>query len=386
MAGLSIYLDWNATAPLRAEAFEAMRPFLEPGARQVFGNAASVHRHGQAAKVELERARRTCAGVLGCASEELVFTSGGTESNNLALRGLAWARKATAPEILYTRLEHAAVLETIEDLAKQGFVGVPLEVRPTGVADAGLMARSLGQRTALVTLQLVNNETGVIQTVAELGKAARALGIPFHVDAVQAPGKVPLRVDELCCATLALSAHKFEGPKGAGLLYVRSGTQLRAQVTGGGQEGGLRGGTDNVSGAAGMAEALRLAEAERVETVARLGKLREEFEAELKAGVPDAVIHGASVPRVPSTSFVSFPGCDGSTLVQALDAEGVSCSTGAACSEGMAKPSHVLEAMHVTKALAGSAVRFSYGRTTTVEELRKAAQLTAKVVKRMRGM
>jgi len=380
----AVYLDWNATAPLRAEAFAVMRPFLEPSPRQQFGNAASLHRQGQAARVELERARRICAEVLQCTPEEIVFTSGGTEANNLALRGLAWAMRNSGenPRLIACALEHAAVHETLRGLEAQGFPTVLATTCEMGSADTLAFECALEKGTAVATLMLVNNETGVVQPVQAVAEAAQSRGVPFHVDAVQAAGKLSLQVAGLNCTTLALSAHKFEGPPGVGLLYVRRGTNLIPQITGGGQEGGWRGGTGNVAGAMGLAVALKLAESERMVTTSHLKNLRERFENQVKSTCPGAVIHGVLAPRVANTSFISFPGCDGTTLVQALDAEGISCSTGAACSEGVGKPSHVLTAMGVSAALGRAAVRFSLGRTTTEEHVRQASAVVARIVRR----
>ncbi|MCW8131800.1 MAG: cysteine desulfurase [Planctomycetota bacterium] len=401
-----VYADWNATAPLRAEALDAMRPFLYGEAAASFGNAASVHRFGQAARAALERARRDCADVLGCAPGEIVFTSGGTESDNLALRGLAWAaryawderRLPGVPRLAGARFEHSAVRETLAALQRQGFevegdghgsVGAQAD----GRVDARALLAACDERTAAVTLMLANNETGVVQPVAELARLLDERFGPrpgrawprFHVDAVQAVGKCSLKVDELGCDTLALSAHKFEGPKGAGLLYVRRGVTLEPLHAGGGHEDGRRGGTPNVAAAVGLATALKLAEAERPAHVARLSALRARFEAAVLAQVPGAVVHGASAERVANTSFVSFPGLDGPMLVLALDAEGLACSTGAACSEGVGRPSHVLDAMGLPPDLGRSAVRFSTGRLTREADVLAAAEIVARVVGRLRA-
>jgi cysteine desulfurase len=405
-AGDSIYCDWNATAPLRREAFEAMRPFLDGEAAATFGNAASLHRQGQAAKAALERARRTCAEALGCSPEEIVFTSGGTEANYIALRGMAWAARKSwdeaktpgMPRLAASRIEHAAVHEALRGLQRGGFelagdghsnVGAGA----SGQVDPAELLAACDERTAVVTLMLANNETGAVQPVAELARlldkrfgTRPGRGWPrLHVDAVQAAGKLALKVDALGCDTLAISAHKFEGPKGVGLLYVRRGVGLDAPIGGGGHEGGYRGGTPNVAGAAGMAEALRLAEAGRESSVARVTKLRSLFEDSLRARVGDAVVHGGKAERIGNTSFVSFPGLDGPALVLALDAEGVSCSTGAACSEGVGRPSHVLDAMGVPVELGRAAVRFSFGRLTTEYEVHAAVERVGKVAGRMRG-
>lgn len=400
-----IYLDWNATAPLRAEALEAMRPFLENEAGAAYGNAASVHQTGQAARAALERARRSCADVFGCTPGEIVFTSGGTESNNLALRGLAWAARhvwderkiAGVPQLAASRIEHSAVRETLAALQRQGFcvegdAHGQVGALATGAVDPHALLAVCDERTAAVTMMLANNETGVIQPVAKFARLLDERFGPrparswprFHVDAVQAVGKCSLQVGELGCDTLALSAHKFEGPKGMGLLYVRRGVLLEPLHAGGGHEDGRRGGTPNVAGAVGMATALICAERDRLAHVARLRALRTQFEDVIRTSVADAVVHGASAERVANTSFISFPGLDGPMLVLALDAEGLACSTGAACSEGVGRPSHVLDAMGLPPDLGRSAVRFSMGRLTQAAEIHAAAEIVARVVTRLR--
>lgn len=402
-APANLYCDWNATAPMRREVCEAMRPYLEGEVAGTFGNAASVHRHGQAAQAALERARRTCAEVLGCVPSEIVFTSGGTEANNLALRGLAWGARqlwdaqhlAGVPALAASRIEHAAVSETLRALARQGFeVPEPLPgAKSDGRVDPCALADQCHARTVVVALMLANNETGVVQPVADFARlldeqfpGRRARGWPWlHVDAVQAPGRLSLRVAEIGCDTLALTAHKFEGPKGAGLLYVRRGIPLEPQLTGGGHEGGFRGGTPPVALAVGLAEALRLADAGRVAASVRLAAVRDQFERAVLACLPEAVVHGTQAERVANTSFISFPGLDGPALVLALDAEGVSCSTGAACSEGVGRPSHVLEAMGLPQALGRAAVRFSFGRMTMETEALEIAARVGRVVERLRA-
>jgi len=370
-----VYLDWNATTPLRHEVFEAMRPFFE----ERFGNAASLHVHGQQAQAALEQARTAVAASLHCTPAEIAFTSGGTESDNLALRGLAWGLRVAQPDappptLIASGIEHSAVRETLRALGAQGFPLVSLSAGSDGRVRVEDFAQALERATpsrAVVSLMLANNETGVIQPVAEVAALCQKRAVPLHVDAVQAAGKLALDLRALGCATLALSAHKFEGPKGCGALYVRAGTRLEPHQTGGTHEAGLRGGTVNLPSIVGLAEALRLAERERAETSARLSSLQAEFERELLTLFPRAVVHGAEVARLPNTSFISFPGIEGSRLAMALDLAGISVSTGSACSSGTTKPSPVLEAMQLPAELVNSAVRFSYGRTTPRDALQK---------------
>ncbi|MCZ7648403.1 MAG: cysteine desulfurase [Planctomycetota bacterium] len=367
-----VYLDHNATSPLRPEARRAMEPYFG----EAFGNAESLHFHGQQAKAGLERARRTCAGVLGCDPREVVFTSGGTESLNLALRGIAWARRLTGKgmRIVLSGLEHAAVRETARSLEDQGFDLVVVQPLADGRIDPARFASALDDWTAAAALMYANNETGVIQPVSEALEACRHLRIPLVVDAVQAPGRLPLNFGPHGPAALALSAHKFEGPKGAGLLRLKAGTLYQSHASGGGHEGGARAGTHNLAGIAGLAEALRLAEAEREAETARQGALRAEFEAQLKAAVPGLAIHGEAAPRLCNTVYVSIPGQASETLVNALDLEGISVSSGAACSEGTHTESFVLRAMAADDAQVRSAVRFSMGRSTSADDLRRAVE------------
>ncbi|MCK6473169.1 MAG: cysteine desulfurase [Planctomycetes bacterium] len=375
-----IYLDHNATTPLRSEVRAAMAPYLEAA----FGNPESLHRYGQQARVAVERARAACAKVLNCSPGEIVFTSGGTEANNLALRGLAWARRETSKRIACSAIEHACVRETVRALEAQGFTSTWIAPNAEGQVPAEAVAAVIEGGASVCALMLANNETGVVQPVAEAAAACRGRGVPLHVDAVQAPGKLPLDVEALGCATLAMGAHKFGGPKGAGLLYIRRGVAVIPQLTGGHQEGGMRCGTHDVAGVVGLAEALRLAEAERPASTVRLRTLRDQLELGICAKVPDAVVHGRRADRVANTSFISFPGLRGEVLVRAMDVEGLAVSTGAACSEGTSTPSHVLEAMGVAPDLAAAGVRFSLGASTTALEIRQAVEAVALVSGRLR--
>lgn len=359
-----------------------MRPFLD----WTFGNASSLHRAGQEARAALERARSVCAGVLGCEPGEIVFTSGGTESNNLALRGLAWAAKDRGDVLLCSAIEHPSVRETVGLLGQQGFAPKFFVPQRNGLVDPAAIEALVGKGVTLLALMYANNETGVVQPMAAVGRMCRSRKIAFHVDAVQAPGRLPLAVDELQCDTLSISAHKFEGPKGVGLLYVRRGTLLQGHMSGGPQEAGRRGGTQNVAGIVGMAEALRWAESERAEESVRLAGLRERFEQELKKRAPGVVVLGGDehVERLVNTSFVAFPGVPAEQFVIAMDLEDVAVSTGAACSEGAVISSHVLEAMQAPEALIKSAVRFSLGRATTDRQLDRVLGLIPMVIERLR--
>ena len=384
MTAAPVYLDYNASSPLRAEAFEAMKPWLT----EKFGNPNSLHRIGQQAKVAIERARATCASVLGCTPEEIVFTSGATESNNIGLRGLVWADriKRGKPGLLVGgEFEHSAVRETMKDLGKKAFTVQFLPCHADGRMRLDGFKEKLDS-AACMTLMYVNNESGVIQPVQELGALCKERGVPVHVDGTQAAGRLSLNVNEIQCTTLALSAHKFDGPQGVGLLYVRKGTALHSPVSGGEQEHGLRGGTQNVAGIVGMAEALKLADAEGVSESSRLLTLKENFENELSARFPKAPIHGKAAPRVTNTTFISFAGVSGESLVSALDLEGVCVSTGAACAEGTNRPSHVLAAMGLPLEVCNSCIRFSSGKKTVAADYERALHALTAISKRLPGM
>ncbi|GMV82033.1 MAG: cysteine desulfurase [Planctomycetota bacterium] len=377
-----VYFDHNASTPLRPEVRAAMDPWL--GAR--FGNAESLHREGQAARAAVESARRTCAEVLGCDPEAIAFTGGGTEALNLALRGIAWARRLAGQgmRLVASAVEHAAVDETLLSLDEEGFDRLLVSPEADGRVDPERYAAALDDWTAVAALIYAHNETGVIQPVREAAAACAELRIPFVLDAVQAAGKLNLKVEELGCAALALSGHKFGGPQGAGLLYLRPGTPFRSALTGGGQEAGRRGGTHAVAQIVGFAEALRLAEADRTAETPRLNALRERLEAGLLRIAPDFVLHGAGAERLSQTVFASFPGLESAALVNGLDLEGVAVSSGAACSEGTHVANRTLQAMGVSEALAKSAVRFSLGRTSSAADVERALEGMVRVVKRLK--
>ncbi len=378
-----IYLDYNATAPMRAEVYEALIPYLT----DCFGNASSLHRTGQHAQAALERARASCAEVLGCEPGEIVFTSGGTESDNLAIRGLAWGRKTRGKHLVSSAVEHPAVRETVQALEAQGFEATQVNPGIDGVVSAKDMLEALTDSTTVLALMYANNETGVIQPVRELGQARNRERVGFHVDAVQAAGRLPLNVKELGCDTLALSGHKLGGPKGVGLLYIRSGVAWMSTMTGGRQEGNRRSGTQNVAGVVGFAKALSLAEAERERDSQRIRKLRDQFENDLTTAFPKVEVLGkgtaGKVERIPNTSYCAFSGLEAEDVVNALDLEGLEVSTGSACSEGTHQQSHVLQAMNVPEGLRRGAIRFSLGRETTEQNMQEALVRTKRVVSRL---
>ena len=375
-----VYLDHNATTPLDPRALEAMTAVL----REDFGNPSSLHWFGQRARGVLDVARGQVAALLGAGPNEVVFTGSGTESDNLALRGVAGMAKAPRNKILYSAIEHHAIVNTARALGEEGVPVQAIRVGTGGLVDLDDLDRHLDESTALVSVMLANNETGVIQPVAEIARRAHAKGALLHCDAVQAAGKIPIDVRALDADLLTVSAHKFYGPKGAGALYVKRGTRLRALLRGGSQEKNRRAGTENVAAIVGMGEAAALAAARLHEEAARETALRDALQARLLE-IPGARVNGEG-PRVPNTVNVSFEGIEAESLLMALDLAGVAVSTGAACAAGAVEPSHVLRAMGLPMARIEGSLRFSIGRGTTEDDLRYAAEKVAEGVARQRAM
>ncbi len=377
---MPIYLDHAATTPLRPEALEAMLPYLTEG----FGNPSSAHAFGRRARAGLDDARERVARAIGAQPREIVFTGGGTEADNLAIKGAAWAGKARGHRIISTAVEHHAVGHTLRYLEKFGFEIVELPVDRYGRVDPDELEAAITPKTILVSVMLANNEVGTIQPVAEIAaRVRRHKGVLLHSDAVQTPAYLPLDVAALDVDLLSLAGHKFEGPKGIGIMYIRHGTNILAQQHGGGQERYRRAGTENVAGAVGMATALELAVAERTATAKRLTGLRERMLKTLR-GLEDVEETGHPVERLPGLASIVARGLDGSALAMALDLAGVACSTGSACVSGSNDPSHVLLAMGFPEDEARGALRLSLGRTTTAEEVDEAARLAVEVIGRQR--
>jgi cysteine desulfurase len=375
-----IYLDHNATTPLDPRVLEAMVAVLRDG----FGNPSSLHWFGQRARSAVEDARGPVAALIGASPAEIVFTASGTEADNMALRGAAARAKGPRRTIVITAIEHHAVLNTARGLSEEGYAVEIVRVDGGGRVDMDDLRAKVDDRTALVSVMLANNETGVVQPVAEASRIAHERGALVHCDAVQAAGKVTVDVGSLGVDLLTLSAHKIYGPKGVGVLYVRRGTALGAFVRGGAQERNRRAGTENVAGIVGLGVAAGLAqghlEAERV----RLGTLRDAFETRLLA-IPGAERNG-SESRVPNTANVSFEGTEAEGLVMALDLMGVAVSTGAACAAGAVEPSHVLRAMGLSPERVQASLRFSIGRATTEAELTRAVEAVRAAVERQRRL
>ena len=371
-----IYLDNNATTPLLPAVWEAMRPFLT----DVFGNPASAHRPGRRARRAVEVAREQVAELLGACPDEVVFTSGATEANNLAIFGLVGDPPG---HLLASSIEHPCVTEPLRHLQQRSFAVDWLPVDGSGVVRVEALAALLRPETRLVSVMLVNHETGSLQPVREL---VRQLGgrIAFHCDAVQAVGKMPVHFHDLGVTALSLSAHKFHGPKGIGALLVRKGAKLRPQLLGGHQQSGRRPGTEPVALAFGLATALELAHREARTRVENVTRLRQRFLDQLRGHAAPLVLNGPEQGGVPHTLNLSFPGCQAESLLMNLDLAGVACSTGSACSSGSLLPSPVLQAMGVSDDLLHSAMRFSLSHLLTEAEIDEAARRIAAIVGRLR--
>lgn len=381
----TIYLDHNATTPIRPEVVEAMREVWAA----CYANPASQHRPGQQARWALEHARMRVAELLGADphgpdGDRVIFTSGGTEANNLAVLGMARGSADQPGQIIISPVEHASVIGPAERLLDRGWHVDSLPVGPDGLVDPVRLGQLVRPETRLVSVILANHETGVVQPVAQLAAVCRAAGVPIHTDAVQATGKIDVHFRRLGVDAMSASAHKFHGPVGTGVLVVRAGVPIEPQILGGHQQENLRGGTEAIALAVGMMRALELWHVEREEAARRMTALRERFEGTLKAALPDMVIHGEGALRLPQTSNVAFPEIDAQVLFTALDAAGVACSIGAACDSGAAEVSPTLRAMGVPRALLASSLRFSFGATTTAEELDEAAQRIVAAVGRLR--
>lgn len=373
-----IYLDNNATTRIAPEVFEAMLPYLT----EFYGNPSSMHRVGAKAVTALKTAREAAAAFLHCRESEIVFTSGGTEGNNAAIRGIL----ETAPgkrRIVTSAAEHSSVLELCKHLQKSGYEVTYLGVDEGGQLDLAELVDALDDETALVTLMYANNETGVIFPIDDIIQIVKPHGIPLHVDAVQAGGKTPLDVRMTEVDLLTLSAHKLHGPKGVGLLYIRRGTRFRPFILGGGQEKGRRSGTENVAGIVGLAKALELA-ADYVQSgVDTTRRLRNRLESGILSRIPSARRHGVAELRVPNTLSVSFEHVEGEAILLLLDEVGICASSGSACTTGALEPSHVLKAMGVPPERAQGSIRFSLSRYTTIEEIERVLEELPPIIFRL---
>lgn len=378
-----IYLDYNATTPLRTEVAEALGRSAK-ALETAPGNPSSVHRGGRELRVCLDRARVTVAHLLGCEPKEVSFTASGSEADALALKGAFFARSDRAKSrIVTSEVEHPAILLTLKQLEAQGARVVRVPPEASGKVSTDRILAQLTPQTLLCSLMWANNETGVLQPVHEVARACRSQGILFHVDAVQAAGKVPISLATLDADLLSISAHKFYGPAGVGVLVVRRGVALESLVPGH-QEAGRRGGTQNVPYIEALALALELALRDIGSEGERLSRLRDRFEREIKERITDVRVNGEGVPRVPNTSNIEFVGSDGEALLIALDLEGICVSSGAACASGSVTPSHVLTAMGLTSSQAHSSLRFSFGLRSTEEQLEQVVDALCRHVPKAR--
>jgi len=375
-----IYLDNAATTTVRPEAVAAMLPLLGGGY-----NPSSLHAEGRAARAALDDARETVARVLGAAPREIVFTGGGSESDVTAIVGAARALAARGRHVVTSAIEHHAVLHAADVLERDGWRVTRLPVDRRGLVDPQEFAAALEPQTTVASVMLANNEIGVVQPVAELAALARARGVVFHTDAVQAAGWLPLAVDALGVDLLSLSGHKFNGPKGVGILYVRRGTPLEPLIVGGGQEHGLRAGTEDVAGIVGLAAALRLAEAERPATAPRVAALRDRLQTGILAAFPDALVNGAATPRLPNNLSVAFAGLPSDALLIRLDLDGIAASAGSACAAGSLEPSHVTAALGLDEERRLGVIRFSLGRQTSAEEIDEVLRRLPRAVSDVRS-
>jgi len=376
------YLDYNATTPVDPQVLAAMLPFLAEN----FGNASSIHSLGQAARAAVDRARESVAALIGAKPSEIVFTSGGTESDNLAIFGVVSSSAASRRHIISTAIEHHAVLHSCQALAKQGIAVTFVPVGASGIVNPDDIQRALRPETILISVMHSNNELGSLQPIKEVGRIAAEADIYFHCDAVQSAAKLPLDVTSLGVDLLSVSAHKIYGPKGVGALYVRAGTPLEPQFHGGHHERDRRPGTENVPGIAGLGKAAELARDNLAADASRIAALRDRLEESLLASIPSVRVSGDRARRLPNTTNLTFAGAGGEALLIALDFQGIACSTGAACSSGAVEPSHVLIAAGLSPDEARSSLRFSLGRPTTTEEIEYAIAVIPAVVERLRAI
>jgi len=386
-----IYLDHNATTAVDPTVLDAMLPYFSAD----FGNASSIHTFGQRARAAVETAREQVAALLNARPQEIVFTSGGTESDNHAIFGVTQALPALSEveglvrpsaHIITSTIEHEAVLNACQAVEKQGVAVTYLPVNSEGLINLDDLRGALRSETVLITVMHANNELGAIQPLAEIGRIAAEADVYFHTDAVQSAGKIPVDVKALQLDLLSISGHKFYAPKGIGALFIKSGTRLRQLLYGGHHQRGFRPGTENVAGIVGLGKAAELARLSLEKDAARISRLRDTLEQGILARVPDSRVNSPNAPRTPNTSNILFPGLEGEALIIALDLKGLACSTGAACSSGAVEPSHVLTAIGLPASEARASIRFSLGRHTTESEINAALELVPAAVAQLRKL
>lgn len=376
----SIYLDHAATTMVHETVFAEMLPFF----KESFGNASSQYRLGRRNRNALEESRMRISSVIGCSKDEIFFTSGGSESDNWAIKGVANAKKMVGNHIITTAIEHPAVKNSCASLEREGFELTYLSVDEFGIIDIEELKRAIRPSTILISVMFANNEVGSIQPIESIGKIAALNNITFHVDGVQAAGILDIDVDRYGIDLLSISAHKFYGPKGVGALYIRNGTLINPMIYGGAQESGLRAGTENVAGIVGMAKALEIASEEMEESFEKITNMRKFFEAEVLKGIEGSLINGHPSLRLPGISNISFSGVDNNFLMSSLDMRGIYVSTGSACMCKERTASYVLEAMGKSRDVANNSVRFSFGKENTMEEIEMVLKMLKFEISRIR--
>jgi cysteine desulfurase len=380
---MRVYFDYNATTPVTPDVLDAVVAVT----RDQFGNPSSVHHFGQRAKAALDEARAAVAALINAEPSEVVYTSGGTESDNFAIRGVAEALEPTGRKhLIASAIEHEAVLNTLKALGRRGWQTTLLPVDRTGIVDPERLRAVISNETALVSVMHANNEIGTIQPVAQLAAIAHEHGALVHTDAVQSVGKIPVDVRSMGIDMLSLSAHKFNGPKGAGALWIKRGTRMQPILTGGKHERSRRAGTENSPALVGMGVAARLAQAKLDAEGMRVGRLRDRLEEEILRTVPGTMVNGTRSPRVPNTTNISFERVEAESLLIALDLEGIAVSTGSACSSGTLEPSHVLRAMGFSAHRTQNSLRFSLGLFSTEQEVDRVVAVLPGIVEKLRGL
>jgi len=377
-----VYLDHNATTPTHPEVVKAMLPYYE----DVFGNASSIHQFGQQARMAIDEAREKVAEFIGAKPEEIVFTSSGTESDNFAIKGVAYANEEKGRHIITSSIEHHAVLNTCKFLGKHGFKITYLPVDRYGVVNPDDVRKAITDDTILISIMHANNEVGTIEPIAEIGKIAKEKEIYFHTDAVQSIGKIPINVNELNIDLLSLSGHKLYGPKGIGVLYIRKGTRIQPLIHGGHHERNRRAGTENVPGIVGLGKAIEIAKLSMEKESIYLTNLRDRLYNGIKEKIDNIYLNGHPVNRLPNTLNLSFEFVEGESIILNLDMKGVAVSSGSACTSGSLEPSHVLKAMGVEPAIAQGSIRFSLGKDNTEEEIDYVIEILPEIIFRLREM
>jgi len=377
-----VYLDYAGTAPCDPRVVKAMHPYFT----DIFGNPSSLHSFGQEAKKALEESREKVARALGASPEEIVFTGGGTESNNFALKGVAYANQKKGNHLITTAIEHHCVLEPCKFLEKQGFSVTYVKVDKDGLVDPGDIKKAITDKTVLISVMHANNEIGTIEPIAEIARIAQEKNVPLHTDAVQPFGHVPVDVHALGVDLLSISAHKFYGPKGVGALYIRKGTRIAPFLQGGDQEKKRRASTENIPGIVGLAKAAELAREERDEEAKKLTALRDMLIEGILRAIPQTRLNGHRTQRLPNNVNIIVEYVEGESMILNLDMEGIACSTGSACTSSSLEPSHVLTALGVPAELAHGSLRFTSGRYTQKEDIARVLEALPKIVDKLRAM